>query len=226
MDELERLDARLAFPGVGVQLAALERLRVALETQLEAARLSGIIELRLAHSVDPPHPDDAELDQYESETRNTHYLPKVFRGGFLLMLWAAAESSVKDITRYVAKEVGQSLPAKDLDLKRAEKELLRLIGLDLFRDASERNEVHQLREVRNTLVHHNGKVAELETKLGRLKGPRLEQIGLSVERDLHFEYFVPTEDFVKSQVRLVHSFLGRLDEEAFARLCQRKSTNA
>jgi hypothetical protein len=222
MDDFEKeIEQVLAFPGVGVQLAVLEKLRTAIEGQLEAARTGQLQEFLRRRAVTDQHPDDTDLEAFGVESMHVHYLPKAFRGGFLLMLWAAMESAIKAIANYAATRVGQPLDHKHFSralFGPAAQALETRVGVKLFADEATREGLELLRHVRNALIHHDGNVDALPAKLRKLSGPRLQQLGLGVERDLHRQSLVPTEAFVEHQVRLVSNFLRRLDSAVFAAL--------
>lgn len=211
-------------PSPHVRLAELAAVREIVEHQLEAARMAEVARLRARHEVELPHPDDASLDAYEIEVQFTRLLPKVFRGGFLLAVWAALEACTKDLASFASKELGRALPDDVFHkgfIQATERAFTERLGISAFENVEEREALKRFAQVRAALVHHNGAVERLPRGFMQEGLAGLEAEGLYVERDLHHRYFVPKDEYVERQLALVDRHLRALADRVAKALRRR-----
>ena len=219
---LQRLIAKTKFFGdMNPRLAALERLHVIVEQQLDQARITEIARVRDEHSSADAslHPDDREFDLMVLEQQVTHLLPKLMRGGLLLTTWSTFERSVKDIAHRTAKHVGRPLSdnyfRKKSFVAATDATLSSCAGIVAFPDAGAKARLELLASVRNTLVHHDGRLDEAPENIPSHDPYALAGLGLQVERDYSFEYLVPTEVFLKDSIDLVYQQTHDLASRVF-----------
>lgn len=211
------------FPGLNVRLAALRPLECVAEEQLNIARKLAIARVRSDHKrfADELDGEDATYELKELEQQVTHLLPKLTRGGLLLTVWSVFERSVKDIAYRAAAHVGSPLSRSHFRsgglLVSLELALSKAVRAPAFPDHSQRLQLELLAAVRNTLVHHDGRLEEATKAIASLSRSELEVAGLQIERDYDFDYIVPSPVFVKNSVTTVytyvHSLAGRVFEE-------------
>ena len=209
------------FPGPEPALRGLAFAREVVENQLAEARATEVKRLRAEHAASAEwiHPDDAELDVYEVGEKVTRLLPRIFRTGFMLVMWSTFETKIKDILHYVAQQKQQPIPAKFFKSKNifdaSEQYLQQTMSLTAFPDSSVRAALNDLSQVRNALIHHSGKRSELPTALCSLSEPDLERAGFLLERDLHNAYAVPTEEYMQAALQNIDAYLSSLSNRVF-----------
>ena len=216
-DFLDRLKLEvLLFPNPNTVLLGLALTRQIIEKQLDVARHDEILQLRREHLRKGAdlHPEDKELDEVETEQRVTLLLPKIIRGGFVLVMWSAFESSTKEMAAYASRETGRLIDPKLFRNKNffdASKHAFKATaGLEAFPDSEVEKQLRVLWEIRNTLVHHDGKLTELAENV-RVRGVLfLESLGLQIEKDHVREYIVPTAIFVGRNLSLIDCCLRSL----------------
>lgn len=211
----------ITFPG---PIAAMAGLGVALET----------IEEELAHAVDQArvrqrarhqneitylHPEDIEDDEYALKVTVEQVLPRVFRGGFLLMLWSVFEVAVKRMAEYAFRE--QNLPSPTSIFKQGnfldsmDKAYANNLGVTAFPNSLVRERLDLLRHVRNALIHHNGSVAALRKSLAHRNSAGYAALDLQTYTDLHEEFFVPNAAYLAESFTLVEAYLNFLSERVY-----------
>ena len=207
---LDRLVHRATFfSGLNVRLASLVTTRRVVEEQLELGRHLEIARLRQEHAGlgGDLHPDDKEHDLAELEGQVTHHLPKVFRGGYVVLLWSMLERSVKDILVRAADHIGQPVDPTAIRRPPFFKNTAVLFQSTLtapaFPNAEEKHLLEVLYAVRNVLAHHDGRVLELAHPLTGIDDQGLAALGLAVEHDYDFAYVVPTEEYLAESTKLV-----------------------
>jgi hypothetical protein len=211
----------ITFPGPSSAMAGLS---VALET----------IEEELAHAADQArvrqyarhqneiaylHPEDIEDDEYALKVTVEQVLPRVFRGGFLLMLWSVFEVAVKRMAEYACRQ--QNLPSLTSSFNRGnfleniEKAYANNLGVTAFPDSLVREKLDLLRHVRNALIHHNGSVAALRKSLAHRNSAGYAALDLQTYSDLHEEFFVPNAAYLTESFVLVKGYLTLLSERVY-----------
>jgi hypothetical protein len=225
-DNLPELDRLLHettfFPGLNIRLASLPSLMKITEQQLESGRKKEITRLRLEHQRlgdENLHPDDREYEIHELESQVTHYLPKMFRGGYVLTLWSVLERSLMDITRKSASHTGTPLP-EDYFRKGsffpAMRNAIRLCsGVNAFPNRDEYKKLNFLKSVRQTLIHHDGRIKEAPASLQNLTHLEIEKMGLILEKDYDFTFIVPTEHFLEENTEIVITCIRRIASQVY-----------
>lgn len=219
--DLDRLLAESTFfAGLNVRLAALAPLKRLAEFQLEAARATAIERIRTEHATKGVllHSEDRTFDLCDLEQQVTLLLPKLTRGGLILTIWSTLERSVMDIAFRAGQHTGNPLPATHFRghfFSAAEKALLSRCGLNAFPNAKQSLQLKFLSSVRNTLVHHDGRLAEAPPNISTLAPQALAAAGIQLERDFDFVYIVPTEEFIDKAATLVYTYVHDLADRVF-----------
>ena len=219
--DLDRLVAKSTFfAGLNVRLAALAPLRRLAELQLDVARAAEIERVRHEHATlgAQLHPEDRTFDLDDLEQQVTLLLPKLTRGGLILTIWSTLERSVKDIALRAGHYTGNPVPPAHLRghfFSAAEKALLSRCGVQAFPDAGQRLRLEFLASVRNTLIHHDGRLDEAPSNISALDPKALTAAGIQLERDYDFVYIVPTEEFLDEAVSLVYAYVHDLADRVF-----------
>lgn len=223
--ELERLlHKAMFFPGLNARIASLSSLLRIVDTQLEAGRAEEIGRLRKKHKKfgKKIHAEDKAFDLDELENQITHYLPKLFRGGFVLTLWSVLERSLMDITQKAATHTGVSLPEdyfrKGSFFPTMRDAIQQCSGVSAFTNSAEYKKLRLLAAVRQTLMHHDGRLNEAPPILKKMSRTELDLIGLIVEKTDYFEFIIPTEAFLSENTNLVSSCTQRIATQVYEKL--------
>lgn len=210
----------VTFPGPHMPLFGLRTALKAVEEELAHASDQATVRLQVRHNqrANCIHPDDRDLDLHELEVTVRHTLPRVFRGGFVLTLWSVFEVVAKRMAEYVCRE--RRLPTVQSKFRHNFLVSLDKVYADLtivaFPDPAIREQLDQLRHIRNALIHRNGSVAALPESM-RVRAPdSYATLGLQTYEDLHDEFFVPTADFLTRNFSLVEMYLTTLSERVYA----------
>ena len=99
-------------------------------------------------------------------------------------------------------------------------------GVQAFPDAGQRLKLEFLASVRNTLIHHDGRLDEARPNVSALDSQALAAAGIQLERDHDFVYIVPTEEFLDRAADLVHTYVHDLAERVFNALVPPPKTDA
>jgi hypothetical protein len=221
LEDLSRYAVR--FPGPTLPLAGLRTALVAVEEQLEHARAQATIRLSARHNRDPDlHPDDRDLDLYELKVTVEQVLPHVFRGGFVLTLWSVFEVVAIRMAKYAAiQKAGDIAPfqwkqkPRETFLDVLDRVYSTKLGIRAFPDRIEREQLDQLRELRNVLIHHNGSVDGFPDSLRAASSKGYAALGLDHYTDLHDEFVIPNAQFLRCNFELVERYLASLSERAY-----------
>lgn len=219
--DLDRLVAKSTFfAGLNVRLAALAPLRRLAALQLDVARAAEIERVRHEHATlgAQLHPEDRTFDLDDLEQQVTLLLPKLTRGGLILTIWSTLERSVKDIALRAGHYTGNPVPPAHLRghfFSAAEKALLSRCGVQAFPDAGQRLRLEFLASVRNTLIHHDGRLDEAPSNISAMDPKALTAAGIQLERDYDFVYIVPTEEFLDDAASLVYAYVHDLADRVF-----------
>jgi hypothetical protein len=212
------------FPGLNARLASLDTLMSISERQLDAARSEEIIKLRREHRQlgKHLHQQDREFELSELEDQVTHLLPKLFRGGYVLTLWSVFERSLMDVAIRAADyreiEFPQDYFRKGSFFPAMRDALDKCVGISAFPNKEEYKHLRVLNGVRQTLLHHDGRFAEAPSAIKSLSAGELEGLGLTLERDNHFQYVVPSTLFLESGTTLVKGCVHRIALQSFNKL--------
>ena len=224
MSKLPDIDRLLAkstfFPGLNVRLAGLAPLRRLAELQLDVARVAEIDRVRREHAAlgAQLHPEDRTFDLGDLEQQVTHLLPKLTRGGLILTVWSTLERSVKDIAFRAGQYAGKPVPPNHFRshfFSAAENALWPRCGVHAFPDVEQKAQLEFLASIRNTLIHHDGRLDEAPRNVSALDQQALARSGIQLEHDYDFVYIIPTEEFLESAVTLVYAYVHDLAERVF-----------
>ncbi len=163
------------------------------------------------------HPDDVELELHVLHTTTKELFPRVFRGGFLVSLWALFESGVKDLGEYTRRELKlpfglQELRAGDF-LNQSEKYFRGTLGVEPFPDKSNRKRIALLKEFRNAIAHHDGNIEEIPKALVQARPPALQRFS-----DLHHVFAMPTAEYNAQSLELLASTSAALANVVYSKL--------
>ena len=213
----------LFFCDISTRLKTLHTLLRISEQQLEVARKEEISLLRKEHKKlgKSLWQDEKENDLWMLEMHITHLMPKMFRGGYLFALWSVFERSLMDIAQKAALQRGVSL-AEDHFRKGsffpAMQSAIRLCsGVDAFSFSrrDEKIKLRLLKSVRQTLIHHDGRLSEAPQNLQQLTYEEIERMGLILEKDEDVTYVLPTEPFLADSTELVINCINRVKEQVY-----------
>lgn len=211
----------VTFPGPNTRLAGLEIALDVVEAQLVHARDQAAVRLHARHRRygSALHPDDRAQEYYELEVTTEQILPQVFRGGFVLTLWSVFEVVVKDMAEYAYAQrslsFASSLFRQPNFLAQMDKVYSKSLGVIAFPNNDVRSQLDSLRLLRNTLVHHNGSVAALPDALRCAGKSEYAAIGLHLYSDVHHEYVVPNEQYIRRNFEIVQTYLASLADRLY-----------
>jgi len=220
LEELYR--EAVTFPGPNIPLAGLHTVLEAVEEELVHACDQTTVRLHARHKRDAEslHLDDRDLDLYELQVTIEQILPRVFRGGFVLTLWSIFEVVTKRMAEYICRERG--LPTVQSKFRRGnfldalERVYTQTLCVVAFPDPIVRQDLEQLRQVRNAIIHHNGNVTALPEAMRDRGAEGYAVLGLQTYTDQDEEFFIPKADFLSRNLVLVHSYLTALSGRAYA----------
>lgn len=208
------------FPGLNIRVGSLETTRRIIESQLEAARTSEIERQRLEHASlgHDFHSDDRVSDKFDLHQQVLHLLPKILRGGYLITLWAVLERTTHDIAKVAARQRKAQLSDRAFHkpfFVAATEAFSNTLGLKAFPDAVVEQRLRRLQEVRNALVHHDGRQSEFPEPYNRASTAALEKMGLYLVRDYDYAYIIPGELYLEECTKLVYNFVHQTAERVF-----------
>jgi hypothetical protein len=160
-------------------------------------------------------PDDLE---WHEEQRELDYiveflLPRLFRGPFLISLYAVYESAVIEIAKLLQAQKGINFLIKDQKgknfLDKAKKYYEQTLDFLLYFDEVAWKRIIILSKVRNTIAHANGRIEMLKPKAQEnIKTWEIQNIGISSMSG----FLVIEERFLRETLRLVSASLNNLVE--------------
>jgi hypothetical protein len=159
-------------------------------------------------------PDDPEwhFAHQEYDHRFDFLLPRIFRGPFIVALYAVYETSVIEIARLIQKTKGHTIALNDLRgtfLKRSKKYYYNILQFELYKSEESWGRINMLAELRHALAHANGRIEMLRDEQQK-NIKKIENLGIGVEDFNGFIVF--SGDFVKETFELVRSSLEDLVE--------------
>lgn len=157
--------------------------------------------------------DDPEFDfaRQECNHRIQFLFPRIFRGPFLVTLYAVFEAGVTEISRLIQSRQKRKLSINDLKgdfLDRATKYFKHIIEFDLPMD-SKWQHIRRLSEIRNALAHTNGRIDLLNANV-RDKIHKWENDGTGIYTDMNF--ILVNEEFANKTFLDVNAYLRSLIE--------------
>lgn len=113
--------------------------------------------------------DDFEwqYSTYEVTNRIEFLLPRIFRGSFLVALYAVYESAVIEIAGLIQRKQFQGISIKDLKgnfLEQAKEYYKHILKFELYIENEAWQRVKMLSELRNAFAHANGRIEMLNQK--------------------------------------------------------------
>lgn len=203
-------DSRLL--DVSFEIYALEDHLKLIEKQMERMRKTENDKLKELIKKDNLTPNDPEwhFASQEFDHRFDFLLPRVFRGPFLVALYAVYESAVTEIAQLMQTSKGHSIALGDLRgnfLDRSKKYYKNILQFDLCGNNKVWERITILAELRHALAHVNGRLEMLkDSNLKRII--KLEKQGIGIE---DFQgYLVFNAEFTKETFDLVRSSLDKL----------------
>lgn len=211
------IDFRLDNPGFEVNAlrSSVDTLEAQLAT-LTAERTASVDKYVASLEYSEEGHADAQLAFQELEWEVENTLPRIYRGGLLILIWAAYESGVEEVAEFIGKRMPVRIGLSDLrgrsTLDRAKKYYPEVLRFELF---AEKNSLARLREielVRNAFAHANGRmerasVGARKTLAAMVESGRLKEF---------WNVVVPTGDFLRSSLRVVESEISSLVDRAKA----------
>ena len=163
------------------------------------------------------HPDDVEMELHVLHTTTKELFPRIFRGGFLVSLWALFESGIKDLGEYTRRQLKlpfglQELRAGDF-LDQSEKYFRGTLDIQAFPDKSIRKQIELLKGFRNAIAHHDGNLDEVPNALLQEPSGVLQKFS-----DLHHEFAMPTAEYNSKSLELLACTSSALANAIYAKL--------
>jgi hypothetical protein len=164
---LDQYDFRLL--DVSLELYALEDHLHLIENQMEHIKKTERLRVDAHIREQGFSPDDPEWHQALNEYshRIQFFLPRFFRGPFLVALYAVYESGVTEIARLIQKKQSQPISIDDLRgdfLERAKKYYKHILKFDLHVEDEAWQRVKMLSELRDAFAHANGRLEMVKEK--------------------------------------------------------------
>lgn len=189
----------IKFADISYELWALSEYLKVIDPQL--AHLSEQDRRRLEQSLREEGNEGDEIERdialREHWERNERVLPRLFRGPFLISLWAAYESAVHQIAEHHRAQKGLSLRFEEVrggnNLSRAQRYYGAVIvePLDLQDDRVKR--LSDLNEIRNVFAHANGQLRWVKQgSRSQLQNIIARYPSLEVESD----FLIPSQSYV------------------------------
>jgi hypothetical protein len=155
--------------------------------------------------------DDADWDfaRQECNHRIGFLFPRIFRGPFLVALYAVFEAAITEISRLIQSKQSQPISMNDLRgefLERASKYYKNIIKFDLHSN-KEWQRIKILSELRNAIAHTNGRMDMLKNDT-RTKIHQWEKQNIGIYSDLNF--LIVDEKFASEIYRDVRLYLDDL----------------
>jgi hypothetical protein len=212
-----RLD--LTFLEISVELDALEEFWRTWERGLPD--LIKTEEERLCQKwsiTDDPGGGDEEIWRAMHTLLNND-LPRMFRSGVLVLLWAIFESAVTKAADALKAHGKHGLSVRDIrgdnDLDAMKKYFENVLKFPLFKTDDEREKVEMLRILRNTISHWNGRIEESFQKKRPGYWKKLEswqKLGIGISFEYFYLEFTPAfiESILLSVSNSVRDLLDRV----------------
>jgi hypothetical protein len=155
------------------ELYALEDHLNLIEGQMERIQRKERLRLDTYIRTKNLSPDDPDWHNAieEHDERIEFLLPRLFRGPFLVALYAVYESAVGEVAQLMQQSLPHGISIKDLKgdfLERAKKYYKHILGFDLYTEDKEWQRIKMLAELRNAFAHVNGRMEMLNEKSKKL----------------------------------------------------------
>ena len=200
---------------VSLELYALEDFLETMEKQID--QISNVEKIQLVDMIREHnlHPDG--FDIYEArqscEDRIEFFLPRFFRGPFLVSLFAVYEAAVTEIASLIQEKKKQGISLDDIRgndfLDRANKYYKHILQVELCDDNAAWQQIRMLSAIRNAIAHTNGRLEMLTKPLkNRILKWKQEKIGIEFQRG----YLLVNRAFVRKTFSSVQTNLLALVE--------------
>jgi hypothetical protein len=170
----------------------------------------------LADQGVPWEDGDVHLTIQERDYAVEHLYPRLFRGPFLMTLWAIYESGVKEVARFVKriKKVELDIDEiRDSDVRgQAKRYFEAVLDVRFASDPARAGDLGKLYKLRNAFAHANGRTASLRSDVRKTVESMIEEGHL----DESLGYVIPTKAYLASACDTVHFELTKLVEGALA----------
>ena len=223
LDKLEHLYHRaVKFPDPSARFHALRIAYGATENAIDHQAAQHRLRVKASMNSADLHPDDVEMEMYVLDTTTKELFPRVFRGGFLVSLWALYESGTKDLAEYTRRELKLPFGLQDLRagdfLGQTEKYFRSTLQLEPYPDKAVRRRIEMVRDFRNTIAHHDGNLLEMPKSL--LQAPTNSFHKYS---DLHREFAMPTAEYNSESLDLLAKISAVLANSIYTKLHPKSS---
>jgi hypothetical protein len=212
--EFRLLETRIELSGLREALQIMES---QIQFLAEQRKLQAEAELNaLAEQGVPWEDGDVHLTIQERDYAIEHLYPRLFRGPFLMTLWAIYESGVKEVARFVKRNMNVELDIdeiRDSDVRcKAKRYFEAVLGVRFASDQSRAGDLGKLYKLRNTFAHANGRLESLSSDVQKTVKSMIEEGHL----DESLGYIIPTRAYLASACNAVHVELTKLVEGAIA----------
>jgi hypothetical protein len=170
---------------VSGELYALEDHLRLIEDQMQQTKKTEELRVEQYIRKEGLSPDDFEWQELRDEYnyRMDCLLPRLFRGSFLLALYAVYESAVTEIAGLIQKGESQEISINDFKgdfLGKAKKYYGDILGFQLYEEENEWCRVTMLSKLRNAFAHANGRLEMLKDRSKRtIKTWERQNLGIS-----------------------------------------------
>lgn len=159
---------------------------------------------------------EVQLALQERDYAVEHLYPRLFRGPFLVTLWAIYEAGLKEVARFVKRQKGIDLDVDEVkgsDVRRTVKRYFEaVLRVGFPSDQSRAGELGKLYKVRNAFAHANGRLRSLSGDVRKTIDSMIAEGHL--EESLG--YIVPTRAYLVAACEVVHVELTALVNGAIA----------
>jgi hypothetical protein len=159
-------------------------------------------------------PDDSDWQiVHEFEYMAEFWLPRVFRGPFLISLYAVYESAVIEVAKLFQRQKEIKTSIKDQNgknfLDKAKKYYNKINGFILNSDQEAWDRITMLSDLRNAIAHANGRIEMIKPETREnIKRWEEDDIGISAMNG----FIVIEEAFLRDTLSLVSASLNNLVE--------------
>ena len=205
---LQGTDFRLL--DASIELDALEDHLQLIESQMHRLKKTNRLKVDKYIRSKGLTPDDPEwYGTLQERQDRVDSLPRLFRGPFLVSLFAAYESIVTEIANLIRDGQSQKITIEDLEgdfLKRAKKYYQRTLRFELCSQQEIWNRIRMLSALRNAYAHRNGRMDMLTQKVkSQIESCMRQGPGISI----HYGYIICDATTVDEIFRAVR---GSLDD--------------
>lgn len=161
-----KFDFRLV--GASLELYGLEEHLKLIENQIANIQETAHLKARTYIREKCVTPDEPEWHiAWQEYDKRVDSLPRIYRGPFLVALYAVYESIVTEIADLIQQKQGGKIGLNDLRgsfLERAKKYYKYLLRFELYKEEKVWQDVKILTEIRNAFAHANGRMGMLNKK--------------------------------------------------------------